>query len=376
MAGYNRPEGGWNYVFDGINSLDAADAIQPTQYPYARNIRGLADRSVRTRPGYALVMSTPTGSELSITTVCPIDQGAQNVAYSYQLTATGGQEPYTWTIIAGSLPTGLTLNSSTGLISGTPTGTGTSNFTFQVADSDDPQQTDSLSCSVTITAAVETCLLFEDDFARPETSFADPDSMGDMWSNTSPPPSASNRNGVRINTAEEMTMSYVAGSGSGGAGMAADFATYATVQTKHPLLDDSDQLSEGDCVDNNSISGSLTRDGPACFIQGNWNAGDLQCYMILIIPELSAFNVQRVINTIGTNIGSTLVAGAFAARWTITVKDTGAATRIRVYRNGTLLYTFNDTDGSRLTSGEGGYNATFCSSGRFANWDNWVVAEP
>jgi Putative Ig domain len=41
--------------------------------------------------------------------------------YSYQLTENGGVPPYTWSIISGSLPAGLTLNQSSGLISGTPT---------------------------------------------------------------------------------------------------------------------------------------------------------------------------------------------------------------------------------------------------------------
>jgi hypothetical protein len=36
-------------------------------------------------------------------------------------------------LLAGSLPAGLTLNASTGAITGTPTGSGTSNFTIQAS---------------------------------------------------------------------------------------------------------------------------------------------------------------------------------------------------------------------------------------------------
>lgn len=56
------------------------------------------------------------------------------VAYSQSLTLTGGQTPVTYSISAGSLPAGLTLNTSTGVISGTPTGFGAASFTVTVTD--------------------------------------------------------------------------------------------------------------------------------------------------------------------------------------------------------------------------------------------------
>lgn len=61
--------------------------------------------------------------------------GTHGVAYSQTVSATGGTGPYTFSIASGSLPTGLTLNSSTGAITGTPTGSGVSNFTVQALDS-------------------------------------------------------------------------------------------------------------------------------------------------------------------------------------------------------------------------------------------------
>ena len=39
--------------------------------------------------------------------------------YSYQLTASGGEQPYMFT--SSTLPTGLTLNGSSGEVTGTPT---------------------------------------------------------------------------------------------------------------------------------------------------------------------------------------------------------------------------------------------------------------
>jgi len=55
--------------------------------------------------------------------------------YSETLGAVGGSAPYSWSVTSGSLPQGLTLNSSTGQISGSPTTLGTAVFLVQVEDS-------------------------------------------------------------------------------------------------------------------------------------------------------------------------------------------------------------------------------------------------
>ncbi len=61
----------------------------------------------------------------------------------------GGTPPYiAWAIIAGSLPPGLTLNTVTGEVAGTPTTKGTFNFTVQVTDS--VPSTASVACSISI----------------------------------------------------------------------------------------------------------------------------------------------------------------------------------------------------------------------------------
>src|SRR5262245_8012090 len=73
---------------------------------------------------------TVTQSPLTITTSA-LPGATAGVAYSATLTATGGTPPYTWSIASGTLPAGLTLTSG-GVISGTPTATGTSSFTVKV----------------------------------------------------------------------------------------------------------------------------------------------------------------------------------------------------------------------------------------------------
>ncbi len=60
--------------------------------------------------------------------------GQQTQAYSAQLTASGGVPGYTFAVSAGPLPPGLSMNSA-GLISGTPTSSGSFPVTFRVTDS-------------------------------------------------------------------------------------------------------------------------------------------------------------------------------------------------------------------------------------------------
>jgi hypothetical protein len=67
-----------------------------------------------------------------------------NVPYSQTLTAQGGLAPYTYAITAGALPPGITLDPTTGVISGTPTVVGASSFTDTATDSETPKQTASL----------------------------------------------------------------------------------------------------------------------------------------------------------------------------------------------------------------------------------------
>ena len=66
-----------------------------------------------------------------------LPNGQINTPYSAQISATGGAAPYSWSVTPGSLPflpSGLRLNSSTGVLSGTPTQSGQFTFTVAVTD--------------------------------------------------------------------------------------------------------------------------------------------------------------------------------------------------------------------------------------------------
>jgi len=81
---------------------------------------------------YALVVASPTLT-LPATTLAG---GTAGQAYTAAINpATGGIAPYTYTLSAGALPAGVTVNSATGALSGTPTVAGNFNFSLTATDS-------------------------------------------------------------------------------------------------------------------------------------------------------------------------------------------------------------------------------------------------
>jgi hypothetical protein len=69
-------------------------------------------------------------------TTSSLPNGSVGTKYHEQLAASGGNAPYTWSVEKGfgKLPAGLTLNASTGVISGKPTSDQTSTFVIEVTD--------------------------------------------------------------------------------------------------------------------------------------------------------------------------------------------------------------------------------------------------
>jgi hypothetical protein len=136
-----------------LNQNSGVISGTPTQYGTFSFTVGLSDSQ---HPPFTATSATLRiiidPAPLIITSSGDLTNGRINVAYSYQLVVSGGRTPYVWALAAGSgpLPTGLTLNPATGVISGTPIATGQFPFTVTVTDGTPTTVTSSL-LRITIT---------------------------------------------------------------------------------------------------------------------------------------------------------------------------------------------------------------------------------
>jgi uncharacterized repeat protein (TIGR03803 family) len=140
--------GSWTYI-DLHNFTSGSDGAEPVSSVVVGPNGNLYGTALAAGGfGYGTIFEI---TSLQITTTS-LPSGTVSVPYSATLAATGGLPPYTWAVTQGSLPAGLTLNASTGMISGTPTTAGTSDFTVQVSDSESPPGIASAPLSITVTA--------------------------------------------------------------------------------------------------------------------------------------------------------------------------------------------------------------------------------
>lgn len=88
-----------------------------------------------------------------VLTTSSLSSGTVGAAYGSTLNAKGGVPPYDWIVQTGTLPPALSLNQSTGAITGTPSQSGTWTFTVQVTDAHVPADTATRQLSITVAAA-------------------------------------------------------------------------------------------------------------------------------------------------------------------------------------------------------------------------------
>jgi uncharacterized repeat protein (TIGR01451 family) len=95
------------------------------------------------------VSTTVSGGGCPTISLSPaaLPDGTLGTPYSQTITASGGATPYSFSIVSGALPPGLTLSSG-GILSGTPTVAGAYSFTVQAFDSNECTGTRSYTLSI------------------------------------------------------------------------------------------------------------------------------------------------------------------------------------------------------------------------------------
>lgn len=99
-------------------------------------------------------LSLKIQSTLKITQTSVV-KGTVGATYTQPIAFTGGVWPYTWTVPSGTMPPGLSLDSSSGTVSGQPTQVGKFPVTFQVADNEATPATATKTLTFNIVATVQ-----------------------------------------------------------------------------------------------------------------------------------------------------------------------------------------------------------------------------
>jgi hypothetical protein len=137
---------------DGVNAGSGLHASAlPVSYEYVKHLGAAARPNDGVLDLGAFEMQDGQSVDLVVTT-SGLPNGTVGQGYSALLGATGGLMPYAWSLTSGTLPAGLSLNSSTGGITGTPSAGGTSSFTVQVTDAQSPSDVATRALQITVIA--------------------------------------------------------------------------------------------------------------------------------------------------------------------------------------------------------------------------------
>lgn len=104
-------------------------------------------------------VSVTRPADLTIASSSSLPNGTSGEAYSVNLSADGGVPSYAWAITSGALPPDIALDTSRGVISGTPTAAGTFTATIRVTDSQGATASKSFSLQVNESGPPPTGLL-------------------------------------------------------------------------------------------------------------------------------------------------------------------------------------------------------------------------
>jgi sugar lactone lactonase YvrE len=152
--GIGLPNGGNTGLSTTVGSLPAiGTTVNVTAAVSLAPSSGIVSFHTNNEGGGTVASISDCPTALSLSVPNPLSSGTLSTAYSTTLTATGGQTPYTFSLLSGTLPPGLLLSSS-GTVSGTPTTGGLYSFTVKVTDNVGATATASTSITVPIVSMV------------------------------------------------------------------------------------------------------------------------------------------------------------------------------------------------------------------------------
>jgi hypothetical protein len=127
----------WAMVSNGTSGLKLRqdgllNGTAPQEGQYAITVSVVDGTGIATATGTLILTVTAQSSPLKITTTS-LGQGTVGERFAAVLAASGGDKPYTWTLISDGGQSGLRLSNG-GVLSGTPTQPGTFAFEFRVSD--------------------------------------------------------------------------------------------------------------------------------------------------------------------------------------------------------------------------------------------------
>ena len=122
-------------TLDSSSGMITGQATSTGSYALTVKITDSSSPNESATSKLTLVVSSPPSLAIATTSLGDADQGG---SYQALLGASGGNGPYSWSLAGGELPDGLYLDSSSGVISGTPTSSGPFSFEVEVTDSSNP----------------------------------------------------------------------------------------------------------------------------------------------------------------------------------------------------------------------------------------------
>jgi hypothetical protein len=151
----NLAGGNAAYWWDGTGWVTVSDAVLGTGTPpcLSFDVTRSSTPNLSDLPNALFSVGT---NALAVSTASVPGATVGSLYPGTVLSALGGTAPYSWSVASGSLPPGLSLDASSGTISGTPTTGGTYGFTVGVSDSEQTPVTMTKDLSITVDPASTT----------------------------------------------------------------------------------------------------------------------------------------------------------------------------------------------------------------------------